>query len=118
MQMDRMLIRDLEVDCIIGTKPEEREKKQKVVVNLELECDLSRPGETDHLGDTLNYRSLKKALVRHIESSQYMLIERLADRLAHLSLQNEMVKSVKVTVDKPHALSKARSVAVEIARQR
>ncbi len=116
--MDRMFIRDLEVDCIIGTKPEERDNKQKVVVNLELECDLSRSGATDHLGDTLNYRTLKKALVRHIESSQYMLVERLADRLAHLSLQNQMVKSVQVTVDKPGALSKARSVAVQIKRGR
>ncbi len=116
--MDRIFIRDLEADCIIGTKAEEREKKQKVVVNLELECDLSRAGETDHLGDTLNYKILKKALVRHIESSQYMLIERLADRLAHLSLQNELVNSVTVAIDKPGALSKARSVAVQITRQK
>ena len=116
--MDRIYIRDLEVDCIIGTKPDEREKKQTVVLNVELECDLSRSGQTDHLGDTLNYRTLKKALVRHIEASEYMLIERLADRVAHLSLQNSLVCSVTVTIDKPGALSGARSVAVQITRHR
>lgn len=116
--MDRIYIRDLQVECIIGTKPDERENKQPVVVNIELICDLSRAGETDHIGDTLNYRTLKKALVRHIEGSEYMLIERLADRLARLCLQNSIVQSVIITVDKPGALSGARSVAVQISRDR
>lgn len=116
--MDQILIRDLEVDCIIGTNPEEREKKQKVVINIELGCDLSAAGETDHIGDTVNYRTLKKALVRHVETSRHMLIERLADRIAHLCLQNHFIRSVTVTVDKPGALSGASSVAAKITRQR
>jgi len=116
--MDRITIRDLEVHCIIGTNPEEREEEQRVVINVVMECDLAPAGASDRLEDTLNYRTLKRRIVSFAEQSRFFLIERLADRVAALCLEDERVAAVTVTVDKPGALSRARSVAVEIRRTR
>jgi FolB domain-containing protein len=115
---DRIVIRDIALSCIIGANPSERVTKQDVVINLSLGCDLSIAGATDRLEDTLNYRTLKAAIAALVEGSRFFLIERLADRIAALCLESERVRAVTVTVDKPGALTRARSVAVEIRRER
>jgi dihydroneopterin aldolase len=53
-----------------------------------------------------------------VESSGFLLIERMAGEIASLCLAHEGVRQVRVTVDKPGALRFARSVAVEIVRTR
>lgn len=115
---DRIIIRDLRVPCIVGTNPDERVNKQEVVINLVLEGDLSLAGASDRLEDTVNYRALKKRVIALVERSEFFLIERMADRIAALCLEPEAVRAVTVTVDKPDALRFARSVAVEIRRER
>ena len=115
---DRMHIRDLEVDCIIGTMPKERTNRQTVRVNLTLECDIAPAGRSDRLEDAVNYRTLKDRLVAFIAGSQFFLLERLAEQLAAMCLEDPRVRAVDVTVDKPGALTSARSVAVEIRRER
>lgn len=115
---DTIYIRDLTVRCLIGTNPEERIHKQDVIINLALACDLAPAGQSDDLGDTVNYKTLKQQIVRHVERSRYNLIERLADRVAAICLRPAGVRGVRVTIDKPGALRWARSVAVEIERHK
>lgn len=115
---DRIYIRDLAMRCIIGIYPDERKEKQDVVFNIVMECDLSKAGRTDQIEDTVNYKSIKKAILKEVESSEYFLVESLAARVASLCLADKRVQSATVTVDKPGALRFARSVAVEITRSR
>lgn len=116
--LGRIHIRDLQARCIIGIYPEERANKQDVVVNLTLYADLSRASETDRFEDTIDYKAIKKAVLNAVEASSYYLIERLAGRIAEISLEDPRVRRVDVCVDKPGALRFARSVAVEITRER
>ncbi len=116
--MDRILIQDLHVWCLIGVNEEERHRKQDIIINLELSTDLSRPGKSDRLEDAVDYRAIKKAIMAFAESSQFFLIEALAEAIAGLCLRNQAVTTVTVRVEKPGALSSARSVAVEIERRR
>jgi len=114
--MDRIRIRDLRIDCIVGTNPVERENKQTVVINLTLDCDLVLSGKSDNLEDTINYKTLKDEIVAMIEKSSDRLIERMAERIASYCLQHRRIFGVKVIVDKPGALTGTKSVAVEIER--
>jgi FolB domain-containing protein len=114
--MDKILIRDLSLRAIIGTFPEERNIKQDVLFNIELHCDLSKAGKSDKLEDTVNYKEVKQAIIKHVEKSECFLVEALAEQVAKICLSQEGVKSTKVTLDKPGALRYARSVAVEIER--
>jgi dihydroneopterin aldolase len=114
---DKILIRDLILHCIIGTNDDERIYKQDVCLNLVIETDLAAPGASDDLADTLDYRSLKNEISEHLDQSSYFLIERMAAAVADICLAKAMVQAVTVTVDKPGALTKTRSVAVEIHRR-
>ncbi len=116
--MDKIIIRDLAVSCIIGINNEERTVKQDVIINVVMCADLSAPGRTDAFSDTVDYRGLKRRILKMVAASSYNLIEALAEKTAELCLEDEKVLSVSVTVDKPGALSNARSVAVELTRKR
>jgi dihydroneopterin aldolase/D-erythro-7,8-dihydroneopterin triphosphate epimerase len=116
--MDKIFIRDLALRCIIGIYPEERREKQDIVINIELHCDLQRAGRSDDLNDTVDYKSIKKAILALVEKSSYQLIESLAENIADIALADEKVQQVIVTIDKPGALRFAKSSAVEITRNR
>ena len=116
--MDKIFIRDLTVNCIIGILPRERVTPQQVQLNLVLECDLSAAAASDDIADTVDYKQLKDAIVERVERSEELLIERLAQRVADLCLEHPRVQRVTVCLDKPGALTRARSVAVEITRER
>ena len=70
------------------------------------------------LADAVNYRTIKKQVLEFVESSSYLLVERLANEVARLCLADERVTAVQVTLDKPGALRYARSVGVTIRRTR
>jgi len=115
---DRIHIRDLRARCIVGVHPAERRGKQEVVVNIALHADLSRPGATDRIEDTVDYEAVKNQVAAMVEGSSCLLIERLAERVAEVCLSHGGVRAVRVEVDKPAALGDARGVGVEIFRKR
>lgn len=114
--MDKIFIRDLALRCIIGIYPEERREKQDVVINLEMHTDLRKAGRSDDLNDTVDYKSIKKAILKLVERSGFQLIESLAENISDIALADKKVKQVIVTIDKPGALRFARASAVEIVR--
>ena len=118
MYKDKIFIRKLEVSCIIGTQPKERVAKQMVSISIVLLCDLERAGKSDCIEDTIDYKILKDRIVAEIRNSNFFLIERMAAHISEICLESELVCEVTVTVDKYGALTGARSVAVEVIRNR
>jgi FolB domain-containing protein len=116
--VDKIMIKDLLVRCIVGVNDDERREKQDVVINVTLEADLSRAGATDSFTDAVDYRSVKKRILKEVEPSEYFLVEALAERIAAVCLDTPGVMSALVSVEKPSALRFARSVGVEILRRR
>lgn len=117
-QTDRIHIRDLACRCILGINDDERVNKQDVILNVTLFVDLSAAGASDCIQDTVDYKATKQSILALVEHSSYFLVERLAQRVAEVCLENPRVNSVTVSIDKPGALRFARSVAVEIHRER
>jgi len=114
--MDKIFIRDLALRCIIGCFTQERRKKQDVLIQIEMHCDLRKVGQTDNLDDTINYKAIKQSIITLVEKSEFKMIEALAEHIAVDILTNKKVKKVVVTIDKPGALRFAKSAAVEITR--
>jgi FolB domain-containing protein len=115
--MDKMFARDLRVRCVIGTKPEERKRKQTVRIGVEIECDLAPAGRSDRLEDTVNYKRLARDIVALAAGSRFFLIERLAEAVADLCLRDARIRAVTVNIRKPEALTLTREVGVEIRRE-
>jgi len=116
--MDKVFIRDLSLRCIIGVFPEERREKQDILINVEMHTDLRKAGRSDKLEDTVDYKAVKKAILKLVDGSRFELIESLAERMADIALDDERVKQVVITIDKPGALRFAKASAVEITRTR
>ena len=115
---DKIYIRDLAIRCIIGVNQDERTEKQDVVINVILFTDTRKAGQTDVLEDSVDYKMVKKAILSLVENSEFLLIEKLAEEIAKVCLDDFKVQKVNVTVDKPGVLRYTRSVAVEIVRTR
>lgn len=115
---DRIFIRDLALRCIIGIYPDERREKQDVIINVVLEGDLTVAAGSDQIEDTINYKTIKKEIVKLVEASEFNLIETMAGRILDICLNDPKVQRATVTIDKPGALRFARSVAVELSRAR
>ncbi len=117
-RLDRIIIKDLLLRCIVGINPEERVHKQDVVVTVVLYADLSKSAASDDIDDTVNYKTIKDEIVALVEGSSYFLVEKLAQRIADVCLKNRLVEGARVRVEKPGALRFARSVGVELFRRR
>lgn len=116
--VDRILVNDLSVRCILGVSAEERREKQDVLINLVIFADLSKAGKSDRFEDAVDYRAIKKKVFSMSEASEYYLVEALAEAVARICLENPAVLEVQIKVEKPSALRFARSVGVEITRER
>lgn len=114
---DRIVIRGLKADCIIGLAQWERMVKQTVSLDLWLDCNVALAAHHDAVVEgVLNTRSLSKRLQAFIADSELQLIETLAERLAALVLAEFPVTRVRLRLAKPGALRGAASVAVDIVR--
>jgi FolB domain-containing protein len=116
MNEDRIVIKDLLLRGIIGINDWEREKRQDILINIALSCDLRAAGESDKIEDSINYRTLTKKIIEHVEKSARYTVEALAADIAKLCLSAEGVERAQVRVEKPGALRFAKSVGVEIER--
>lgn len=119
MQLDRIHIINLDVQGILGIKPEERANAQTIRVNATLWVDTSPAAASDNIEDAANYRTITKALISHIEQGNPFLVERIVQELADIVFAVEpLVQAVEMTVEKPDALRHAESVGISIHRKR
>jgi FolB domain-containing protein len=116
--LDRIEIHDLLLRCIVGINDSERKNKQDVLINIVMWADTRRAAQTDNIDDAVNYRTVTKQIIEHVEQSEYFLVERLVERIAQICAQDERVARVQVRLEKPGALRFARSVGVTIERNR
>ncbi len=119
MELDRILIKDLSIPGILGINPEERVNEQQILVNAVLWADTRPAAETDNIEDAVNYRTITKAMIAHIQNGKPMLVERIVQELVDICFGLEpRIKQVEMTVEKPGALRHARSVGICITRSR
>lgn len=114
--MDKIFIRNLEVEAIIGIYDWEREVRQLISINLELSFDISKAGKSDNIKDALNYKEISKTIIKLVEGSKSKLLEHLVEKVAKTILENFPVSSVVVTAEKPGALRGSQSVGITIER--
>ncbi len=114
--MDKIIISGLKVDTVIGTLPEERDKKQTLLIDLELFLPLQKAGKSDDLFDSVDYSLIESEIIVMGERADFFLIERFAEEVADICLKEELISSVKVKVTKPGALKHSSNVAVCIER--
>jgi dihydroneopterin aldolase len=115
---DRIFLRGLEVECLIGFIDWERRIRQKVVIDFELPVDCRRAAERDDVADTLDYKKVSKRIIAYVGASEFQLVETLAHRVALLVLEEFGVEWIRLSINKPGAIRGSRDVGVAIERTR
>ena len=114
----RINISNLRLRTYIGFNPEEKTKQQDVVVNAEIRYRADPTFISDDAGDALNYRTITKRMIHHIEQGRFHLLEKLTADLLAIATESELVSFAEVKVDKPLALRFADSVSVSLSASR
>ena len=115
-RQDKVLIRELKVEAILGILPQERVTPQPVLINITVFTDTRRAARSKDIVDAVNYAALADAATKLKIDGKYLLIETLVEDLAALSLSLAHVEGVSVRVEKPQAVQAAGAVGVEIYR--
>ena len=113
---DRIFLRDLRTEAIIGIYDWERQVRQTVIVDLEMRADVRKAALSDSIDDTLNYKRVAKRVLAFIEASQFQLVETLTERIAMLMLEEFGLEWVRVSLSKPGAVRNSRDVGIIIER--
>lgn len=118
---DRIVLEGMQFYGFHGVNAEEKSLGQPYVVDLAVEMDLSIPGKSDRLEDTVSYTHLYRSVRKVIEGESRNLLEAAAENVAIRILDEFPVKAVQVRVKKPRPPIKGSFVenaVVEIYRMR
>jgi len=116
--MGLIRIEDMEFYAFHGHYREEQIVGNHFVVDVEIETDTEKAGETDDLKDTLNYQKAYLIVKKEMETSS-QLLEHIATRIMK-ALYNELngirKATVKVSKMNPVMGGKIGRVSVEITK--
>jgi dihydroneopterin aldolase len=115
---DRIYLRGLKSQCIIGFIEWERQVPQTLVLDLEFPCNCARAAVSDSVSDTVDYKQVAKRVLAFVGESKFLLIETLAHRLALLLLKEFSLEWIKIDLSKPGAIRHSRDVGVTVTRRR
>jgi dihydroneopterin aldolase len=116
--MDKIFIRALKTEAIIGIFDWERQVRQTVLVDLHMSADVRKAAMTDRIADTLSYKKVAKRVLAFIEGSQFHLVETLTEHIAMIVLEEFERTWVRVDLSKPGAIRNSRDVGVIVERTR
>jgi dihydroneopterin aldolase len=114
--MDRVFIENLTVETVIGIYDWEREIRQAISLDLEMEYDIRKAAASDAIEDALDYKTVSKRLIHFIEGSEFQLVEALAEKCASIVLEEFPVARLKLKLSKPGAVRGSSAVGVIIER--
>ena len=116
--LTHVFVRDLVLDAMIGAYDHERDKPQRVRVNLDLQVEMRAGPPTDNLADVVSYDTMIASVREILNAGHVNLVETLAERIAERCLIDRRVKVAKVRVEKLDVFPEAASIGVEIERKR
>ena len=114
--MDIIFLGGLEIETIIGIYDWERETKQKIILDIEMAFDIKNAARSDDIEDTLDYKAVSKSVIAFVENSNFFLVEKLAEEITQLILNDFNVPWVKLTLNKKGAIRGASDVGIIIER--
>lgn len=114
--MDIIFLRGLHIETVIGIYDWERKIRQPVILDLEMATDIRKAAASDDIADTLDYKAVSKRITSFVESSEFFLVETLAERITRILIEEFGVPWVRLTLNKKGAVRGASDVGLIIER--
>jgi 7,8-dihydroneopterin aldolase/epimerase/oxygenase len=114
-----VFVRDLTMLALIGIHDAEKIKPQRIVVNIDLSVQEGDGGPLpDDISHVVSYEIIVRKCEAIVAEGHVNLVETLAEKFAEACLKDKRVAAARVRIEKPDIIPNARSVGVEIERQR
>ena len=81
---NKIFVKDLEIEAVIGIFDWEREVKQLIKISYEVEVDIKKAFKSDNIEDTFDYKTTSKKIIKFVEKSSFQLIEALAEKISKI----------------------------------
>lgn len=114
----RINIKNLRLRTFIGINDEELRKQQDLILNIRIHYRVDGALQHDDIDHALNYRTITKAVIQHVEEGRFLLLESLVNEVLQLVMREPKACYVEVEADKPHALRFSDSVSITLSAAR
>ncbi|TDX30446.1 D-erythro-7,8-dihydroneopterin triphosphate epimerase [Modicisalibacter xianhensis] len=111
-------IKNLRLRTFIGIKDEEIKNRQDVIINVVIRYRADRAVQFNHIEQALNYRTISKHIISHVEDGRFLLLERMTREILDIVMSYPQVLTAQVEIDKPYALRFADSVSITLSETR
>lgn len=111
-----IFLKGLKIDTLIGIHDWERQRKQTIILDIDMAFDISAAAVSDAIEDTLNYKAVYDRLIDFVGNSEFFLIEKLAEEIALLLQREFAITGLRLKLNKKGAVGDNLDVGVIIER--
>ncbi|MCL1905483.1 MAG: dihydroneopterin aldolase [Clostridiales bacterium] len=116
--MDKIFLKGLRFYACHGVYPEEKKRQQLFTVNVDMGVDTRPAASTDDISANVDYGRIYASVKKVVEENSFNLLETLAEHIADMLLEDDRVQTVRVEVEKNHALYEGQFFSASIAIER
>ena len=113
-----VLIKDFIIHEIIGIHKHEKINKQKIIFNIIIDVNQDTLPDENNLSSIVDYEKIVNKLEKLAKSKKYNFLESLVEDSFREIFEDKRINSVKIKIEKPEAISNAKSVGIEVFKSR
>ena len=113
-----VFIKDFIIEEIIGIHEHEKIKKQKIKFNIVMEVNPNTIPDEHDIKSIVDYEKITQKLENLVKTKKYNFLESLAEDSFKEIFEDKRINSVKIKIEKPEAIKNAKSVGVEVFKNR
>ena len=114
----KILIKELTLDLKLGYYNFEKEKKQKVKFNLEIDYEVKKPTNDENIKSIVNYDKIVKLISKLVKSKHYNFLETLAEDVFDELFKDRRIDKIMLQIEKLEILKHCSSVGIQISKKR
>ena len=112
-------LQSLRVECIVGIYEHERDARQAVIMDIDLDYDFAAAAASDAIGHAVDYDGVARGVTELAQQRAFQLIETMAEVTAAMLLTRlPLVRTVRLEIRKPAAVPAAACSFVRVERTR
>ena len=113
-----VLIKDFLIKEIIGIHKHEKINKQKIIFNIVIDVNQNALPEENNISSIVDYEKITNKLEKLAKNKNYNFLESLAEDSFKEIFKDKRINSIKIKIEKPDAITNAKSVGVEVFKSR
>jgi len=114
----KIIIKNLILNIFVGIYEVEKKNKQRVRFNIEIITDPNMKPDNKDLSSIVDYNKIVNKIILLVENQHHELLEDLAENIFEKILKDNLVKKVKIKLEKIDILKDSESVGIEIEKSK